>query len=35
MEDFWHREVERVEYFNNRFKLREEQFKLDKETEAK
>ena len=35
MEEFWNREVSRVEYFDNRFKLREEDFKLEKEKSAK
>lgn len=30
MEEFWKREVERVQYFEQRFELRAENFKLDK-----
>lgn len=35
MENFWNREVSRVEYFDKRFGIREEDFKLAKEKRDK
>ena len=34
MRIFWEREVKRVEYYSERFKIREEESKLKKDKEA-